>query len=80
MTEIPEMGLTNGCVLVAVSMKLALVFCPLGSFFAYTRERNDGRAHNHSFRLSQICCASGTLQNYFENYFIALKSYEGGFS
>lgn len=33
MTEIPEMRPKNGCVLVVVSLKLALLFLPFWSFF-----------------------------------------------
>lgn len=75
MTEIPETRRTNGCVLIVVSLKLALRFLPFWSLFVHTRERSGGRANNNSFSLSQICCTSDTLQNYFETYFITLKSY-----
>lgn len=33
MTEIPEMRPTNGCILVVVALKLALLFLPFWSFF-----------------------------------------------
>lgn len=76
--EIPRMRPTSGCFIV-LFLKLALLFSPFGPFFAHTREKSDGRAYSNSFSFSQICCSSGTLQNYFENYFITLKSYEGDY-
>lgn len=44
--EFLKMRLTDGCVSIVVSQKLALLLCPFSTYVAHTREKSDRRAYN----------------------------------